>query len=90
MLVSALSSEDGTIIVPIVFPAFVSVFTSILPIPPLLCNYLSSNSDPNNPSVWPNIAPITSGLSTTPSISIEALTIYFEDTGLIFPILIPL
>ncbi len=78
--VSALSRLDGTIIVPDVFPDTVSVFTSILPILPLLCSSLSSRSCPSSPSVWPNIAPMTSGLSTTPSISMLACTMYFAET----------
>ncbi len=70
--VSALSKLEGIRMVPLVFPVLVSALTSILPIFPLLCNSLNSKSDPNSPSVWPKIAPITSGLSTTPSISIVA------------------
>src|SRR3989344_9468305 len=70
--VSALSKEDGIMIEPFVFPVLVSVLTSILPILPDFCNSLSSRSAPKSPSVWPKIAPITSGLSTTPSISIFA------------------
>jgi hypothetical protein len=75
-------------IAPFVLPDFVSVSTSILPILPDLCSSLSSSSEPKRPSVWPKIAPMTSGLSTTPSIWIFACTIYFADTGLILPILI--
>ena len=85
--VSALSREDGMIISPLVLPDLVSVLTSILPILPDLWSSLSSSSVPRRPSVCPKIAPITSGLSTTPSISISACTIYFAATGLIFPIL---
>jgi len=70
--VSALSNELGIIISPFVFPFFVSVFTSIRPILPDFCNSRNSRSSPKSPSVCPNIAPITSGLSTTPSIWIVA------------------
>src|SRR3989344_6557333 len=85
--VSALSRELGIMISPVVFPALVSDLTSILPILPDLCSSLNSNSFPNKPSVWPNIAPMTSGLSTTPSIEIWAWIMYLATTGLIFPIL---
>src|SRR3989338_958665 len=88
MLVSALSNEEGIIMVPLVLPVLVSVLTSILPILPDFCISLSSKSAPSSPSVWPKIAQITSGLSTTPSISILASTIYLDDTWLILPILI--
>jgi hypothetical protein len=35
------------------------------------------------------LAPMTSGLSTTPSISMLVWTMYFDDTRLIFPMGIP-
>ena len=69
--VSVLSKEEGIIISPLAFPAVVFKFTSILPIFPFLCNSLNSNSEPKSPSVWPKIAPITSGLSTVPSTEIS-------------------
>lgn len=50
---------------------------SILPIRPVFCSSLKSNSGPKRPSVCPKTAPITSGFSTTPSISNLACTTYF-------------
>ncbi len=85
--VSALSSEEGISIDPLVFPVLVSVLTSILPILPDFCSSLNSRSAPSSPSVYPKIAPMTSGLSTTPSISIVACTMYFAATGLILPMI---
>ncbi len=84
--VSALSSELGMMICPMLFPPLTSMLTSILPIRPERCSSRSSSSSPRSPSVCPKIAPMTSGRSTTPSISMLLLTIYLDDTGLIFPI----
>lgn len=50
---------------------------SILPMRPVFCSSLRSSSGPKRPSVWPKTAPITSGFSTTPSISNLACTTYF-------------
>ncbi len=50
---------------------------SILPILPVFCSSRRSSSGPKSPSVWPKTAPITSGFSTTPSISNLACTTYF-------------
>ena len=88
--VSALSSDEGIMISPAVFPPLVSTLTSILPILPDRWSSRSSKSAPRRPSVWPKMAPMTSGRSTTPSISIVACTMYFADTGLIFAIVITL
>ncbi len=70
MQVSALSSELGMVISPLVLPRFVLMLTSMRPIRPERWSSRNSKSEPNNPSVCPNTAPITSGLSTTPSICI--------------------
>ena len=86
--VSVLSRELGIMISPLVFPLTVFTFTSIRPILPDLCNSRNSKSFPNKPSVCPKIAPITSGLSTTPEMLISAVTMYFAATGLIFAIFI--
>ena len=85
--VSVLSKELGILISPKVFPSLLCVSTSILPILPELCNSLNSRSEPSNPSVCPKTEPITSGLSTMPSIFIVAWIMYLADTKLIFPIL---
>jgi hypothetical protein len=50
---------------------------SILPMRPVFCSSRRSSSGPKSPSVWPKTAPITSGFSTTPSISNLACTTYF-------------
>ena len=62
MEVSILFKLDGIIIWPTDFPLLESIFTWILPMRPVFCNSLKSNSSPNNPSVCPNNAPTTSGL----------------------------
>jgi len=50
---------------------------SILPMRPVFWSSLRSSSGPKSPSVCPKTAPITSGFSTTPSISNLACTTYF-------------
>ena len=50
---------------------------SILPMRPVFWSSRRSSSGPKSPSVWPKTAPITSGFSTTPSISNLACTTYF-------------
>ena len=67
----------GTVIVPVVLSFFECRSISILPIRPVFCNSLRSSSGPKSPSVCPKTAPITSGFSTTPSISNLACITYF-------------
>jgi hypothetical protein len=50
---------------------------SILPMRPVFWSSRRSSSGPKSPSVWPKTAPITSGFSTTPSISNLACITYF-------------
>ncbi len=50
---------------------------SIRPMRPVFWRCRRSSSGPNKPSVLPKTAPITSGFSTTPSISNLAWTTYF-------------
>ena len=50
---------------------------SILPMRPVFWSSRRSSSGPKSPSVCPKTAPITSGFSTTPSISNLACTTYF-------------
>ena len=50
---------------------------SILPIRPVFWSSRKSSSGPKSPSVWPKTAPMTSGFSTTPSISNLACKTYF-------------
>jgi hypothetical protein len=67
----------GMRIVPVVLSCLDANSISILPILPDFCSSRRSNSGPKRPSVWPKTAPITSGLSTTPSISNFAFMTYF-------------
>jgi len=67
--VSALSRDDAIYISPFVSPFLLEIWTSILPTRPVLWRSRRSRSSPSNPSVWPNMAPTTSGFSTTPSAS---------------------
>jgi hypothetical protein len=62
---------------PLVLSCFECNSISILPILPVFCNSLRSSSGPKRPSVCPKTAPITSGFSTTPSISNFACITYF-------------
>jgi len=77
MAVDTLSRLVGIRIFPVVLSRFECNSISILPILPLFCSSLRSSSGPNKPSVCPKTAPITSGFSTTPSISNLALITYF-------------
>jgi hypothetical protein len=65
------------VIAPVVLSFFECKSISILPMRPVFCSSLKSSSGPKSPSVWPKTAPITSGFSTTPSISNLACTTYF-------------
>lgn len=75
--VETLSRLVGIAIVPVVLSFFECNSISILPILPDFCSSLKSSSDPKSPSVCPKTAPITSGFSTTPSISNFACMTYF-------------
>lgn len=75
--VETLSRLVGMVIVPVVLSFLDCNSISILPMRPVFCNSLKSSSDPKSPSVWPKTAPITSGFSTTPSISNLACVTYF-------------
>ena len=67
----------GIVIEPLVRSFFECRSISILPIRPVFWSSRRSSSGPKSPSVWPKTAPITSGFSTTPSISNLACTTYF-------------
>jgi hypothetical protein len=67
----------GMVIVPVVRSFFECKSISILPMRPVFWSSLRSSSGPKSPSVWPKTAPITSGFSTTPSISNLACITYF-------------
>ena len=67
----------GTVIVPVVRSFLECKSISILPMRPVFWSSLRSSSGPKSPSVWPKTAPITSGFSTTPSISNLACMTYF-------------
>ena len=67
----------GMVIVPVVWSFFECRSISILPMRPVFWSSLRSSSGPNKPSVCPKTAPITSGFSTTPSISNLACITYF-------------
>jgi hypothetical protein len=67
----------GTVIVPVVRSFLECKSISILPMRPVFWSSLRSSSGPKSPSVWPKTAPITSGFSTTPSISNLACITYF-------------
>ena len=66
----------GMVIDPVVRSFLECRSISILPIRPVFCSSRRSSSGPNSPSVCPKTAPITSGFSTTPSISNLASTTY--------------
>lgn len=78
--VDTLSRLVGMIIDPVVMSCFDVRSISILPILPDFCNSRRSSSGPNKPSVCPKTAPMTSGFSTTPSISNLARISYFTVT----------
>jgi hypothetical protein len=67
----------GIVIVPVVRSFFECKSISILPMRPVFWSSLRSSSGPKSPSVCPKTAPITSGFSTTPSISNFACITYF-------------
>jgi len=67
----------GMVMVPVVLSFLECRSISILPILPDFCSSLRSSSGPNSPSVCPKTAPMTSGFSTTPSISNLACITYF-------------
>jgi len=67
----------GIVIEPVVRSFLECRSISILPMRPVFWSSRRSSSGPKSPSVWPKTAPITSGFSTTPSISNLACTTYF-------------
>ena len=67
----------GIVIVPVVRSFFECSSISIRPMRPVFWSSLRSSSGPKRPSVCPKTAPITSGFSTTPSISNLACITYF-------------
>ena len=67
----------GMVMVPKVWSFFECRSISILPIRPVFWSSLRSSSGPNRPSVCPKTAPMTSGFSTTPSMSNLACITYF-------------
>jgi hypothetical protein len=67
----------GMVIVPVVWSFFECRSISIRPMRPVFWSSLRSSSGPNKPSVCPKTAPMTSGFSTTPSISNLACITYF-------------
>ncbi len=67
----------GMVIEPVVRSFLECRSISILPMRPVFCSSLKSSSGPKSPSVCPKTAPMTSGFSTTPSISNLACTTYF-------------
>ena len=75
--VETLSKLVGIVIDPVVWSFFECKSISILPMRPVFWSSLRSSSGPKSPSVWPKTAPITSGFSTTPSISNLACITYF-------------
>ena len=67
----------GMVMVPKVRSFFECRSISILPMRPVFWSALRSSSGPKSPSVCPKTAPMTSGFSTTPSISNLACITYF-------------
>jgi len=74
--VETLSRLVGMVIAPVVWSFFEWRSISIRPMRPVFCSSRKSSSGPKSPSVCPKTAPITSGFSTTPSISNLASTTY--------------
>ena len=74
--VDTLSRLVGIVIEPCVWSFFECRSISIRPMRPVFWSSLRSSSGPKSPSVCPKTAPITSGFSTTPSISNLASTTY--------------
>ena len=66
----------GIVICPFVRSFLLCRSISILPMRPVFWSSLRSSSGPKSPSVCPKTAPITSGFSTTPSISNLACITY--------------
>lgn len=67
----------GMVICPVVRSFLECRSISILPMRPVFWSSRRSSSGPKSPSVCPKTAPITSGFSTTPSISNLACITYF-------------
>ena len=67
----------GMVMLPVVRSFLECSSISILPMRPVFCSSLRSSSGPKSPSVCPKTAPMTSGFSTTPSISNLACITYF-------------
>ena len=67
----------GIVIEPVVRSFLECRSISILPMRPVFWSSRKSSSGPKSPSVCPKTAPITSGFSTTPSISNLACITYF-------------
>ena len=67
----------GMVMEPVVRSFLECKSISILPMRPVFWSSRKSSSGPKSPSVCPKTAPITSGFSTTPSISNLACTTYF-------------
>ncbi len=67
----------GMVMFPVVRSFLECRSISILPMRPVFWSSRKSSSGPKSPSVCPKTAPITSGFSTTPSISNLACTTYF-------------
>ena len=67
----------GIVICPFVRSFLLWRSISILPMRPVFWSSRRSSSGPKSPSVCPKTAPITSGFSTTPSISNLACITYF-------------
>ena len=66
----------GMVIAPVVLSFFECRSISMRPMRPVFWSSRKSSSGPKSPSVCPKTAPITSGFSTTPSISNLASTTY--------------
>jgi len=75
--VLTLSRLVGMVMLPVVRSFFECSSISILPMRPVFWSSLRSSSGPKSPSVCPKTAPMTSGFSTTPSISNLACITYF-------------
>jgi len=63
---------------------------SILPMRPVFWSSLRSSSGPKSPSVCPKTAPMTSGFSTTPSMSNLACITYFIVNAWDVPVIVNL
>ncbi len=67
----------GMVMEPLVRSFLLCNSISILPMRPVFWSSRRSSSGPNRPSVCPKTAPMTSGFSTTPSMSNLACITYF-------------